>query len=44
MTNPNLAGRLKYAIGTQFMDRLEENGKINATEKTLTERHSGGSR
>ena len=33
MTNLNLAGRLEYAVSAQFVDRLEENGKINATEK-----------
>ena len=29
----NLAGRLKYALSSQFVDRLEESGKINPTEK-----------
>merc|ERR1711984_24105 len=29
----NLSGRLKYAISAQFVDRLEEGGKINTTEK-----------
>ena len=33
MENLNLAGRLQYAVSAQFVDRLEENGKINATEK-----------
>merc|ERR1712074_162172 len=33
MENLNLADRLQYAVSAQFVDRLEENGKINATEK-----------
>merc|ERR1712030_48163 len=33
MTNLRLADRLQYAVSAQFVDRLEENGKINATEK-----------
>merc|ERR1712030_10354 len=33
MTNLRLAERLEYAVSAQFVDRLEENGKINATEK-----------
>merc|ERR1712030_240225 len=33
MTNLRLAARLEYAVSAQFVDRLEENGKINATEK-----------
>ena len=28
-----LARRLKYALSSQFVDRLEESGKINSTEK-----------
>merc|ERR1712237_283242 len=33
MTNLRLAEILQYAVSAQFVDRLEENGKINATEK-----------
>ena len=33
ITNLNLEGRLQYAVSAQFVERLEENGKINATEK-----------
>merc|ERR1712030_54609 len=33
VTNLKLAERLEYAVSAQFVDRLEENGKINATEK-----------
>merc|ERR1712237_300771 len=33
MTNLRIAERLEYAVSAQFVDRLEENGKINATEK-----------
>ena len=33
MNNLKLADRLQYAVSAQFVDRLEENGKINATEK-----------
>ena len=29
----DLARRLKYALSSQFVDRLEESGKINPTEK-----------
>ena len=29
----DLARRLKYALSSQFVDRLEEGGKINSTEK-----------
>merc|ERR1712030_187114 len=31
--NVNLAARIQYAMSAQFVDRLEENGKLNATEK-----------
>merc|ERR1712030_146547 len=31
--NLDLAGRLEYAVSAQFVDRLEEGGKINTTEK-----------
>ena len=31
--NLDLAGRLEYALSAQFVDRLEESGKINSTEK-----------
>merc|ERR1712105_88144 len=31
--NLRLAARLEYAVSAQFVDRLAENGKINATEK-----------
>merc|ERR1712074_14548 len=33
MNNLKIAERLEYAVSTQFVDRLEENDKINATEK-----------
>jgi len=33
MNNLKIAERLEYAVSAQFVDRLEENGKINATEK-----------
>jgi len=29
----DVAGRLKYALSAQFVDRLEDGGKINTTEK-----------
>ena len=31
--NLALAGRLEYTLSSQFVDRLEESGKINSTEK-----------
>ena len=31
--NLRLARRLKYALSSQFVDRLEESGKINLNEK-----------